>query len=134
MEDNWVKSYENDIMFLEATGDEEAAQSTKNELIIYKLFPDARFNIDHDFIPILDDLLTEEKHIFLSNHLTCYCYDGLGRPNQEFYEIKGDRITYRYVLNELIKQDFHQYRYCSHSCLEMITPTTNIQFDLCMGS
>ena len=132
MEDKWVKSMEEDIMFYKASGDEEGLEFAKNELIIYELFKDARFNIDHDFLPILDDLLTEEKHIFLSNHLTCYCYDGMGRPNQEFYEIKGDRITYRYVLNELIRQDFNPD--CNHSFLEMITPTTNIQFDLCMGS
>lgn len=132
MEDKWVKSMKQDIMFYKASGDEEGLEFAKNELIIYEMFPDARFNIDHDFLPILDDRLTEEKHIFLSNHLTCYCYDGMGRPNQEFYEIKGDRITYRYVLNELIRQDFHPE--CNHLFLEMITPTTNIQFDLCMGS
>ena len=133
MENLLLKSMKEDIQFMKATGDdEEEIEFAKTALILYEMFPDARFSISHDFLPILDDLLTEEKHIFLSNHLTCYCYDGMGRPNQEFYEIKGDRITYRYVLNELIRQDFHPE--CNHSFLEMITEATNIQFDLCMGS
>ena len=132
MEDKWVKSMEEDIMFYKASGDEEGLEFAKNELIIYELFKDARFNIDHDFLPILDDLLTEEKHIFLSNHLTCYCYDGMGRPNQEFYEIKGDRITYRYVLNELIRQDFNPD--CNHRFLEGIDKVSEIQYSLSMGS
>jgi len=97
-----------------------------------KIFPDANFSIDVDFLYVLDELLTDKKHIFISNDRYCYCWDGIDAPKQEFFEIKGDSITYRYVLNELIKQDFNPD--CNHIFLEGIDKVSEIQYRLSMGS
>ena len=132
MENLLLNTMERDIKYLEAHGDMEDAQIKRNELELYVLFPDARFIIDGDFLPMLDDLLTEEKHIFLTHTRYCCCWDEEEYKPTEFYEIKGDKITYRYVFNELIRQDFNPD--CNHYFLELITQTTNIQFDLFMGS
>jgi len=97
-----------------------------------KIFPDANFSIDVDFLYVLDELLTDKKHIFISNDRYCYCWDGIDAPKQEFFEIKGDSITYRYVLNELIRQDFNPN--CNHIFLEGIDKVSEIQYRLSMGS
>lgn len=99
---------------------------------IDKLFPDANFSIDIDYLSILDELLTDKKQIFISNDRFCYCWDGIDAPKQEFFEIKGDKITYRYVLNELIRQDFNPD--CNHRFLEGIDKVSEIQYSLSMGS
>ena len=70
-----LNTMKRDIEYLEAHGDMEDAQTKRNELELYVLFPDARFIIDGDFLPMLDDLLTEEKHIFLSHTRYCCCWD-----------------------------------------------------------
>ena len=99
---------------------------------IDKLFPDANFSIDVDFLSVLDEEFTDKKHIFISNSRHCYCWDGIDAPKQEFFEIKGDSITYRYVLNELIRLDFNPD--CNHRFLENIDKVSDIQYSLSMGS
>ena len=99
---------------------------------IERLFPHANFSIDIDYLSILDELLTDKKHIFISNDRYCYCWDGIDAPKKVFYEIKGDRLTYRFVLNELIRLDFNPD--CNHRFLESIDSVTDIEYSLSMGS
>lgn len=99
---------------------------------INRIFPDANFSIDIDYLPILDELLTDKKHIFISNDRYCYCWDGINAPKKVFFEIKGDRLTYRYVFNELIGLDFNPE--CNHCFLEDIVKITDIEYSLSFGS
>ena len=99
---------------------------------IERIFPDAKFSICLGFLPILDDLLTDKKQIFISNSRTCYCWENIEGPKQQFFEIKGEKLTYKYVLNELIKQNFDPE--CNHVFLEGIIKVNDIQYSLWMGS
>lgn len=99
---------------------------------IDRLFPDANFSIGINYLPILDELLTDKKHIFISNDRYCYCWDGIDAPKKVFFEIKGDRLTYRYVLNELIRQKLNPE--CNHRFLEGIIKKTDIEYSLYFGS
>jgi len=99
---------------------------------IDRLFPDAKFGISTTFLPILDELLTDKKQIFISNSRNCYCWDGIDVPKQEFFEIKGEKITYKYLLNELIRLDFNPE--CNHNYLEIIDKVSDIQYSLFLGS
>jgi hypothetical protein len=99
---------------------------------IDRIFPDAKFDICTSFHDKLDHLLTDKKQIFISNVKDCYCWDDINTPKQQFFEIKGEKLTYKYVLNELIRLNFNPE--CNHTFLESIDKVTDIQYRLWMGS
>ena len=73
--------------------------------LIDEMFEDANFNVAID-IEELDELLTEQKHIIIKSNYICYCYDNEPRQT-EYFEICGECITNKFVLNELIRQNLH---------------------------
>ena len=69
---------------------------------IEKMFPDAKFTI---VIPLeeMDDVITDKTKIKLKYEYNCHCYRD--NPKKTTYiKIQGDKITNRYVLEELIKK------------------------------
>ena len=108
----------------------EYEEYEKNQEQIDKIFPNANFHIDIH-LSILDDIFTTKKQIFITHSHNCYCYTGNYRPT-EFFEIKGDKITYRYIFNELIRQGLNVE--CNHCFFEGFDKTTNIQYSICFGS
>ena len=111
--------------------------------IQYELFLEEQRNIDAIFgdtnftisIPYteLDELLTEKNQVIIKSDYSCYCYD-LEPRNSEYFIVCGDRLTIKYVLLELKKQNLCLE--CNHRFVEGFEPTKNsdIQFVLCCGS
>ena len=96
------------------------------------MFPNAQFTISID-IEEMDELITHKDHITIKNSYDCYCYDNC-KKNTDFFYIKGENITCRYVIKELIKQGLELN--CNHHFLEGFykTPGSDFQFELCLGS
>jgi UDP-N-acetyl-D-mannosaminuronate dehydrogenase len=102
---------------------------------IYKMFPDAKFDIAID-IEYLDEVITEQNVIIIKVDHSCYCYSHC-KKNTEFFVIQStgnDTMTNRFILNELIKQDLDLD--CNHRFIEgfLQTPNTLCQFEACTGS
>ena len=100
--------------------------------IINKMFPNAKFNISID-ISNFHDILTSSKEIIIKHSFNCYCYDNNAKTTQ-FYIIKGDIITNKYIIDELIKQNFELN--CNHIFLEGFIKSINseCQFEIILGS
>ena len=103
------------------TDNEDAtANENKYELenkIMEELFPNAEFDV---CLPIneLSEIITNEPEVKLIQTFDCYCYSNLKLPNKTFI-IKSDKpMTKRYVINELIKQNFRLE--CNHRFLESL--------------
>ena len=86
--------------------------------IIEELFPNAKFQICIDFDK-LNDIITKKKKIKLVQNFNCYCYEKCySKPVKTFIITSKTPMTYRYVINELIKQDFSLE--CNHIFLESL--------------
>lgn len=98
---------------------------------IANMFKEAQFDISID-LELMDELLTEQNHIIIKNAYSCYCHNN-NKPT-EYFSIKGDRLTYRYVINKLIEQDLKLD--CNHRFLEGFdkTPNRQFQYELSKGS
>lgn len=99
---------------------------------IDKMFPGAQFTIA---IPLedMDDVITEKTKIKIKYQYNCYCHRD--SPKKTTYiNVKGDKITNRYVLEELIKKKFHIK--CNHHFLEEIYASSEMDcdFELWTGS
>lgn len=103
----------------------------KQNAILEEMFPNAQFSIAIE-LEELEELLTEKKHIFITHSRNCHCYDQCGHPPTAYYEIKGEQLTYKYVLQELIRQNLCPE--CDHRFLEGFDQTTEIQFSIFFGS
>ena len=104
----------------------------KEHEIINKMFPDAKFSICIDSHE-MNELLTDKKRIVIKQTYNCYCYSEYPR-NTEYFYINGDRLTYKYVIDELIKQGLNPN--CNHRFLEIIHPSKNseVQYEIFFGS
>jgi len=125
--------------------DEDGYDSEKYEKemeIINNMFPDAKFSICID-LEDMEEVLSKEKEIVLKNTYCCFCYKsdfnplsmnttGLSKRPNDYFVIKGDNLTYKYVIQELISQGFDPR--CDHSFLEGFQQTSDVQFDICLGS
>ena len=67
----------------------------KSRKKLNQIFPDAKFTIDVDYLPRLNYLFTSKKKLFIR-----------AIPTNYTFEVIGDKITYKYIFNELIKQKF----------------------------
>ena len=99
---------------------------------IENLFPCAKFRIA---IPLeeMDDVITEKTKIKIKYEYNCYCHRD--SPKKTTYiKIQGDKITNRYVLEELIKKNFNIK--CNHNFVEEIYVSSEIDcdFELWTGS
>ena len=75
--------------------EEQEKKDEKSRKKLNQIFPDAKFTIDVDYLPRLNYLFTSKKKIFIR-----------AIPTNYTFEVIGDKITYKYIFNELIKQKF----------------------------
>lgn len=111
---------------------EKTEEEYEHEIACIKnMFKDAQFDICID-LELMDELLTEQNHIIIKNAYNCCCYNN-DKPN-EYFSIKGERLTYRYVIDKLIEQDLKMD--CDHRFLEGFdkTPNGQFQYELSKGS
>ena len=59
-----------------------------------------------------------KKKVTLIQTFNCYCYDTSPRPTKTFIIKSNKPMTNRYIINELIKQDFTLD--CNHCFLESL--------------
>ena len=88
-----------------------------------ELFPNAEFEVCID-INKLDDIITTKKEVKLIQTFTCYCYNNSSREDKVFVIKSNEPMTTRYVINELIKQNFKLE--CNHHFLESLDAIDNI--------
>jgi hypothetical protein len=95
------------------------------------MFPDAQFTIAID-IEDMDELITDEHHLIIKNTYNCYCYNS--KKSTDYFYIEGENMTYRYVIEQLIKQGLQLD--CDHNFLEGFYKTagSSCQVELCVGS
>ena len=91
--------------------------------IIDELFPNARFDICIDFND-LHKVVTTKKKVTLIQTFDCYCYETCPRSIKTFIIKSNKPMTIRYIINELIKQDFELD--CNHRFLESLEVNDNI--------
>ena len=91
--------------------------------LIDELFPSAKFDICLDFDK-LNDTITKKKEITLLQTFDCYCFDNCyPKPDKKFIITSKKPMTNRYIINELIKQDFALE--CNHTFLESLKVNGN---------
>ena len=97
-----------------------------------KAFPGASFEICMR-VKELDKVISDENTIVVKSSYGCYCYDECKR-NDETYIIQGEKITNRYVIEQLILQGLTID--CNHRFLELIqkVPDSVCEFKLWFGS
>jgi len=110
-------------MVLKIEYDDEDAEYKNFEFkmkIIEELFPNAKFSVSIDFND-LHKVITTKKEVTLIQTFECYCYQHSPRPPKTFI-IKSNKpmttMTNRYIINELIKQNFELD--CNHRFLESL--------------
>jgi hypothetical protein len=98
---------------------------------INSMFPNAQFTIAID-IENIDELITDKHNLIIKRNYNCYCYNY--SKNTDYYYIRGENMTVRYVIEELIKENLTLD--CNHCFLEGFNKTlgSDCQFELCLGS
>ena len=107
-------------MFLNKTYNDEEKDFRIFEFqqkIIDELFPNVKFSMCIDFND-LNKVVTTKKKATLIQTFDCYCYDTSPRPTKTFIIKSNKPMTRRYIINELIKQDFTLD--CNHCFLESL--------------
>ena len=107
-------------MFLNKTYNDEEKDFRIFEFqqkIIDELFPNVKFSICIDFND-LNKVVTTKKKATLIQTFDCYCYDTSPVPTKTFIIKSNKPMTRRYIINELIKQDFTLD--CNHCFLESL--------------
>jgi len=99
---------------------------------MHNMFPNAQFEVAID-IGEIDNLITDKQFIIVKNTYNCYCYDNCKKIT-DYFNIKGENITNRYVIEQLIEQGLHLD--CNHHFLEGFykTKDSDNQFEICVGS
>lgn len=98
--------------------------------IVNKLFPNAKFSMCLE-LKELDEVVTKRKKIKFIQTFNCCCY-GVNQKKEKTFIIKSkEPMTRRYIINELIKQDFTID--CDHIFLEHIEVKNGI-VEYFMGS
>jgi hypothetical protein len=100
--------------------------------IINNMFPNASFSICID-LRIIDEVVTDEEQIIVKSTYDCYCYDDYPR-NTDYFYISGSKITNKYILEELIRQNLELD--CNHQFVEgfQLNPNSKCEYILCTGS
>jgi hypothetical protein len=104
---------------------------------IYKMFPDAKFDILIS-LKDMDDIITENSYLIVKNSYNCYHYKDWKKPliassrPAEYFIIRGEKITYKYMIEELVKQGLDTG--CDHRGLEGYSKCTDNQIELFFGS
>jgi hypothetical protein len=96
------------------------------------MFPTAQFEVAIS-IEEIDKLITDKQFIIVKNTYSCFCYDNC-KKNTDYFYIRGQNITYRYVIEQLIEQGLQLD--CDHHYLEGVYKTkgSECQFEICTGS
>jgi len=96
------------------------------------MFPNAQFTIVIDMVD-MDELITSNQYLIIKHSYDCYCYADCNKST-EYYYIKGEHITQKYVIKQLIHQGIDLD--CNHCFLEGFYKTlgSDCQFELCVGS
>jgi len=95
------------------------------------VFPKAKFTLCMS-LDEMSDLLSEKTSIVIKSTYSCYCYAKCPRPS-EYFAISGKKLTYRFVIEELIRLGLNLDD-CNHNFLEGFFPKTEVQFNLITGS
>ena len=88
-------------------------ENEKENEMLYSMFPDAKFVISID-IEKIDDLLSEKKEIIIQQSYKCYCH--YFNITKKIFTIRGDKLTNKYVIDQLIKQGLESD--CNHMVLD----------------
>ena len=99
---------------------------------IHNMFTNAQFEVAIN-IEEMDKLVTDKNYIIVKNTYNCYCYDDF-KKNTDYFYIKGENMTYRYVIEQLIEQGLKLD--CNHHYLEGFYKTagSDCQFEISTGS
>lgn len=108
--------------------------------IIHKMFPNAKFNVSI-LLQDMEKTISDLDKIIVKQTFDCYCYDGY-EPElpAKWFPIhcsfdKGEKMTNKFVINELIKQGL--VLDCNHCYLEgfyISSKNTTCQFEMFLGS
>jgi hypothetical protein len=95
------------------------------------LFPNSKFTVCMD-IDELNKILTDKTEIIIKCVFNCHCYKTIKRDT-EYYLIKGNNMTYKYIINQLINQNL-DLEDCDHQFIEGFDKTSECQYELITGS
>ena len=107
-------------MFLNKTYDDEEKDFrifVFNIKIIEELFPNAKFEVSINFND-LNNVITTKKEVKLIQTFDCWHYESYPKIDKTFIIKSNKPMTRRYIINELIKQDFSLD--CEHRYLESL--------------
>tara|TARA_B110001469_G_C9461892_1_gene232711 strand:+ start:329 stop:664 length:336 start_codon:yes stop_codon:yes gene_type:complete len=110
-----------------AETDEEYAKELEE---MERLFPDAKFEVTI-CLNELNDIVTSKKKITIQHTYTCYCYGDDPLPTKYFI-IEGDKLTNKYIIDELIKQGLTMN--CNHIFLEGFNELHDNMYEIMVGS
>jgi hypothetical protein len=110
----------------------EYIETNKTLKKIGDIFPNAKFIVSFD-INYLNDIVSTEPTITIHAMYGCYCHRN-SLKKIDVFTITGSKITNRYIIEELIKQNFHPT--CSHIYLEGFDKIKNTfnQYEMFLGS
>ena len=91
--------------------------------IIEELFPNAKFDVSID-INELDKVISTKKKMKLIQTFNCWHYKDNPKPDKTFIIKSNKPMTRRYIINELIKQNFELN--CEHMYLESLEVNNDI--------
>ena len=97
---------------------------------IHNMFPKAKFEIAIN-IKEMDKLVRDKDFIIIKKTYDCFCYKECTKKT-EYYYIRGDNITYRFVIEQLIEQgleldcDHHFLRHTQCRKLHSLSPWRTI--------
>lgn len=99
---------------------------------MHNMFSNAQFEVAIN-IEEMDKLFTDKNYIIVKNTYSCYCYDDC-KKNTDYFYIKGENMTYRYVIEQLIEKGLKLE--CNHHYLEGFYKTegSDCQFEILVGS
>ncbi len=98
--------------------------------ILATMFPSRSITVCIDLEEI-NDLITTEKRMVVKQDFLCYCHQ-LRPRKTKFYVITGEQLTYKYVIQKLLKKGFRSY--CNHHFLEYFQKETEVQYGIGFGS
>jgi hypothetical protein len=119
----------NQIKLIEELQREEPQEEEENiityqEAICNTIFKTNYFSVKIQLQDLLN-ILSGEKNIIIKHKFNCDCYkieNSSYYNDYKDYHIEGENMTIKYVIEELIKQDFNNYLdimvICSHSNLK----------------
>ena len=99
--------------------------------VYWKGWLELRPDVWRDYLNELNDIVTSKKKITIQHTYTCYCYGDNPLPTKYFI-IEGDKLTNKYIIDELIKQDLTMN--CNHIFLEGFNELHDNVYEIMVGS